>query len=461
MNARNAAVAPAPHQTPVNHAATNKGAVVISGNPRAEVAFSQPAILQPAVSYAGAGQAAIPQQSFIPAPIFVPTPSSVGRAYGKRRSHKVATAIGIILALVVAIALIFIFLVPWDRTITVDGRSMTAKAHTTLADLANSTPNTAKPGDLLAIDGSVITEGGGLPYTFTVNGTVEPNYDREVWQGDEIEIDDGEDKMEDFTEEVIEVAPPVVIEGTGAVHRYANTGSAGKGTKKVGAVSGIVQMHTESDPVTETMERFNVDTGGDKVIALTFDDGPWPTYTEQILQILGDNNAKATFFTVGNCIGKLKDTVKRASDAGHQICTHSWDHASGSGQGVNLDYMTDDEQREEIAKGMQAISDATGAEASKVVRVPGGNLSENTAKILREFATSEIGWNIDTNDWRRPGASVVSARIQAATPGDIILMHDGGGDRSQTVEALREALPILRGQGYRFITIDELLSTYA
>ena len=128
---------------------------------------------------------------------------------------------------------------------------------------------------------------------------------------------------------------------------------------------------------------------------------------------------------------------------------------------MNLDYMTDDEQREEISKGIEAISRVTGEEASKVIRVPGGNLSENTARILSEFATSEMGGNIDTNDWRKPGAQAIFSALLQATPGDIILMHDGGGDRSQTIQALRDALPALAEQGYRFITIDELLANYS
>jgi peptidoglycan/xylan/chitin deacetylase (PgdA/CDA1 family) len=76
------------------------------------------------------------------------------------------------------------------------------------------------------------------------------------------------------------------------------------------------------------------------------------------------------------------------------------------------------------------------------------------------YITAEVGWNIDTEDWRRPGASTIAARILKATNGNIVLMHDGGGDRSQTVEALRTALPQLVEQGYTFVTIDELL-TYA
>ena len=72
--------------------------------------------------------------------------------------------------------------------------------------------------------------------------------------------------------------------------------------------------------------------------------------------------------------------------------------------------------------------------------------------------SAEIGWDIDSQDWRRPGSAAIANQIKSAWPGAIILMHDGGGDRSQTVEALKDALPYLKEQGYRFVTIDELMS---
>ena len=78
-------------------------------------------------------------------------------------------------------------------------------------------------------------------------------------------------------------------------------------------------------------------------------------------------------------------------------------------------------------------------------------------KNIGPLIKAEIGWNIDSSDWRRPGADAIAKQIEDAWPGAIVLMHDGGGDRSQTIEALKKALPRLKDQGYRFITIDELL----
>ena len=79
-------------------------------------------------------------------------------------------------------------------------------------------------------------------------------------------------------------------------------------------------------------------------------------------------------------------------------------------------------------------------------------------RAIGQKATAETGWDIDSQAWRRPGPAAIANQIKSAWPGAIILMHDGGGDRSQTVEALKDALPYLKEQGYRFVTIDELMS---
>lgn len=400
-------------------------------------------------------------REFKPSPILVPVPNPVGRSKIRKEKQRRKRMVALSAAAIVVLAILILFLFPWDRTITINGQEFTVKAHTTLQQATDAKGISVEPGDLLAIDGSLIEAGAGTPYTFNVNGSPEPDHDYELKQGDIVEVSDGVDITEEYTEETVETSAPVVFDGVGAVHEFTGEGQPGTSLRKIGAISGITIDAVQTEPTTETMKKYNIDSGDDKVIALTFDDGPWKDQTTQVLDVLAENNAKATFFTVGERIAGLEDVIKRAHDEGHQICTHTWDHASGSGQGVNLDYMTDDEQREEISKGLEAISRVTGEEASKVIRVPGGNLSENTARILSEFATSEMGWNIDTNDWRKPGAQAIFSALLQATPGDIILMHDGGGDRSQTIQALRDALPALAEQGYRFITIDELLANYS
>lgn len=363
-----------------------------------------------------------------------------------------------IIAVVAVAAVVFVAMYPWPCTVNVNGTDQEATIHTTYEEAIRQQMRFLTPGNLLAVDGSLLEEGGGTPFTLYVNGVALTDAHGTVSANDTIVVENGADVVEDFTEETVEVMPPVLMEGRGAVHRYAKVGVPGYSLRRTGSVSGIVYEEATEYQGAEVVHNFNVDTHGDKVIALTFDDGPWHEYTEQILDILQENEAKATFFTVGNRVAGLADVVKRAYEAGNQICTHSWDHAAGAGQGVNLGYMSAAEQLDEVLNGYAAIAEATGHEASQVIRVPGGNFSEGTASILAGIVTAEIGWNVDTNDWQKPGANVVYDRIMQAEPGNIILLHDGGGDRSQTVEALRNALPKLREAGYRFITIDELLA---
>lgn len=148
------------------------------------------------------------------------------------------------------------------------------------------------------------------------------------------------------------------------------------------------------------------------------------------------------------------------ANEGHEIATHTWDHAAGSGKGVSLNLMSTAERQEEVQKGMDAIKNVTNKDASVYFRAPGGNFNDSVANDLRSMVQGEIGWNIDTEDWRRPGVDTITSRIKSAGPGEVILMHDGGGDRSQTVAALREALPYLKSQGYKFVTISELIEAY-
>lgn len=98
-----------------------------------------------------------------------------------------------------------------------------------------------------------------------------------------------------------------------------------------------------------------------------------------------------------------------------------------------------------------------GYQVSHVMRAPGGNYYGPMVETLASHVTAEFAGDVDTLDWSRPGVDAIVQRILSVQPGQIVLMHDGGGDRSQTVEALRIALPQLKEQGYRFVTVDEML----
>lgn len=375
----------------------------------------------------------------------------------KRRAHK-----GLIAACVVGAACIFAVIAFAVVTlspiqVTVNGEDISLGGDKTVAEAVEASSVEPHAGNLISVKGDVLEEGAGLPYTAFVNGD-EADSSQKLSSGDVITITDGADQEESSTVTEEELPYSASIEGVGAVHILDTQGANGIKSVKVGDISGETAEEVTQEPTNVVCRELNIDTAGEKVIALTFDDGPNSVYTTEILDILADNNVKATFFTVGeNITGDNVEIVKRAASEGHQISTHSYDHAAGSGQGVNLSYMTAKEQISEIKKGYKAIKEATGTDANTIIRTPGGNFPESVIANLSPYITAEIGWNIDTNDWQRPGADVIASRILQAGSGDIVLMHDGGGDRSQTVSALKSALPQLIEKGYKFVTIEELL----
>ena len=369
-------------------------------------------------------------------------------------------AIGIMAVLIVAIGIgVFLVLNPPTFDITVNGAKHTVSNGTTINKLIDDGLASPKAGNLLAVDASVITEGGGDRFAATLNGEATTDGSKKLKKNDSIDIANGADVTEDYDSSTEEIPFERVEDNNywnGSLHVFID-GQNGVRTTKTGKVSGKTVTEDTTPAVNEEYRIYTANTGDDKVIALTFDDGPWKDTTAEILDVLKENDAHATFFTIGNQIADHADVVKRAYDEGNEICTHTWDHAAGSGQGVNLTYMSADEQIQEVQKGFDAIKQVIGTEPSHIMRAPGGNFKGSIIWTLQPYIDAEIGWNVDTEDWRRPGADTIASRILKAKPGNVILMHDGGGDRSQTVEALKKALPQLKQEGYKFVTVSELL----
>ena len=382
----------------------------------------------------------------------------------RRRRRRLWPVILLIAVVVVAGVGVNLFLNPPFFKVSVNGAEQSVSAGMTVQGCIDEGLAAPSAGNLMAVDGSVAQEGGGSAFTATVNG--EPAEGSTVLKsGDQVQIDDGADVEEDYTETTEAVAHGTSGTDYSTLSSYYNgsihvmsAGEDGEKTIKTGNVSGKTAETVTKEPVDAGYSSYTVNTNGEKVIALTFDDGPWPTTTSEILDILKENGAHATFFQIGNQVANMADVEKRIVEEGNQVGTHTWDHASGSGQGVNLTYMTADEQREEITKGFDAIESVLGTSVTHIMRAPGGNYYGSLVDNLSDLVTAEIGWDLDTEDWSRPGASAIEQVILSVEPGQVILMHDGGGDRSQTVEALRTALPQLIAQGYKCVTIDELMS---
>lgn len=188
----------------------------------------------------------------------------------------------------------------------------------------------------------------------------------------------------------------------------------------------------------------------EKVIALTIDDGPWPKTTLEMLDICKQNNVKVTFFWVGNALQANPEIAKRVVAEGHAIGNHTWHHWYR-----NMDVAT---AKSEIERTNDLIYKTTGVKTS-FFRPPGGYLNNGLAAYAKNKQNSVVLWSVtsaDTDPRAKPQAFVRNV-LKGAKPGAIVLMHDGGGNRERTVKALPEIISGLKQQGYRFVTVPELL----
>jgi peptidoglycan/xylan/chitin deacetylase (PgdA/CDA1 family) len=177
-----------------------------------------------------------------------------------------------------------------------------------------------------------------------------------------------------------------------------------------------------------------------KVVYLTFDDGPTAT-TTTLLDLLARHRAKATFFALGNNVVERPRTAARAVREGHAVENHSWSHPRLTG----LDWAAFYRQ---ISKTNTAIKAATN-DAPECLRAPYGAYDGGTLLRADRFGLRMIQWSVDSRDWSRPGAKAIVRNVLSnVRNGSIVLLHDGGGNRQQTIDAVRILLPELRERGY-------------
>jgi peptidoglycan/xylan/chitin deacetylase (PgdA/CDA1 family) len=178
-----------------------------------------------------------------------------------------------------------------------------------------------------------------------------------------------------------------------------------------------------------------------RAVVLTFDDGPEPTYTPQVLDLLAEHGVRAMFFVCGEMVSYFPDLVRRAADEGHLVGNHTWTHPE-------LPKQSEAKIKDEMGRTSEIIEKATGT-APAWFRAPYGSWNAYTFRLGAEMGMEPLAWYVDTLDWSEPGTGkIVRSVLGGLGPGRIILSHDGGGVRKQTVAALREYLPQLTDLGY-------------
>jgi peptidoglycan-N-acetylglucosamine deacetylase len=263
----------------------------------------------------------------------------------------------------------------------------------------------------------------------------ETTADQRVRAGDRIVVREGADAIENVVRRKVEIIgtglPPVE-------DRIWTADRTGFDEVDVGELSG------------EIVSRSNVSAAGavhpeaGMVVALTFDDGPDPRWTPAVLQILHDENIKATFCPIGYLAQRHPDLVKAEFDAGHTICDHSMHHI------LQLPSRPHPQIVDEVLQGADVIRAITGQNPI-FYRPPGGNLNQDIIDTAHQRGLRVLKWGVDPHDYLKPPAPVILARITAKIgPGSVVLLHDGGGDRSQTVAMLKQLIDELKARGFAF-----------
>ena len=335
-----------------------------------------------------------------------------------------------------------------DIHVTVDGVRFTVPSGTNIAHLSESGQLRATQGALLAVDGSVIEPAGGQPATVKRNGVwVGP--DQRLYDGDVVEGTNGTDTVEPMVLSKEPIQFETKFEGTGSVMRLAQPGSVGVREVQTGRVSGKVAGGKVLLPASDMVIRRTSPRPSEKLIALTFDDGPWPGHTDRILDILKRQGVHATFFMQGASVKNAPELAKRVAEEGHLIGNHSLSHK-------RLTKQKPKEIRRQITGGAKTIRAATGVQPVWF-RPPYGAINADVWKQTRQLRLKVALWDVDTRDWSRPGTKqIIRTAEKNARPGAIILMHDGGDDRRQTIAALPKIIRDLKAKGYVFVTLEEL-----
>ena len=357
-------------------------------------------------------------------------------------------------ARVVLVALLLGIVVPYTHQgfaamgVTVDGAEISLPRGATVEDALAYCGGARNGRVRSAVDHDILAESASRPCSVFVNGQ-RAMLSASLHNGDEITTVPGDDVLEPLVREAVEVEVPARTIGTGTVAKVVVPGTPTVLSVSKGALSGET-VATETVSVGTPAVVRMVPEAGVPVVALTFDDGPWPGQTEQVLAILQERNVPATFFMLGMRVERAPDLARSVVNAGHLVGNHTYWH-------VNLSAVAPDVAHWEIEATNQLILETTGVRPGWI-RAPGGNLGGPATAYIAQEGMRHALWNVDPQDWNEGQApeDLAWSVISAARPGSVIVLHDGGGDQATTIAALPLIIDGLRYYGYEFVTLDEL-----
>ncbi|MEV6425548.1 polysaccharide deacetylase family protein [Streptomyces sp. NPDC051662] len=239
---------------------------------------------------------------------------------------------------------------------------------------------------------------------------------------------------------VIGAALGLTMLATGASVWVTQAGTAGASSPKATAPNA---PRPDVKPVSAAIAHASEE--GERGLNITIDDGPDPVWTPQMLDLLRKYEVKATFCMVGTQAQAHPDLVKKVVAAGHRLCDHTVSHNTA------MDKDSQTYQSKQILDAERMITKASGGVRPMYYRAPGGAFTPYSRELAASRGMRPLGWNVDTKDFELPGTDAIVATVERElSNGPTLLFHDAGGDRTQTVEALRRLLPRLKEQGYSF-----------
>lgn len=310
---------------------------------------------------------------------------------------------------------------PSAATVSVDGRTVPMAGLDTVGAALSRTGTQIPTGRLLSVARRRPLGSDSEPGRLLVNGGP-GDLARPLHPGDRI----------------LTVAGPDALEGTRAV--YLPVPVSRTATLLVGGRPGrtrVVQGEVSGEVVSRTLVARPV--GGHLpspgAVALTFDDGPDPVWTPRVLAALARAHAHATFCLIGRQAARYPALVRAIVAGGHALCNHTWDHDE------QLPHRSRAQVVAEMARAQTAITRASGGVAPRLFRAPGGAWSPAVEQTARDLGLTPLTWTVDPRDWARPGVgAVLAVTLGRLSTGGVVLLHDGGGPRDQTLAALDQLL---------------------
>jgi peptidoglycan/xylan/chitin deacetylase (PgdA/CDA1 family) len=361
---------------------------------------------------------------------------------GPRRGF-VALAVSVTVLSAVAFLLVPTGQLNSRSLVQVNGLTYSLPPSTPVTALAAVSALAARPGSSLDLTGDVIGLAAGAPVGREISGAP-LEADSVLTDGSQVLIRHGEHRLESIERKTETVPFETIFKGNGAVVSLTHAGAAGMREDYEGASSGkqaaalvliapknaVVQCSATAKP-------------GQKLVALTFDDGPG-TYTQAVLDALAAKHVPGTFFMLGSCAAGAQAMVKKVKAAGHEVENHTWSHPV-------LTQLTPERIHSEISRTNAVIG------GSRFLRPPWGTYDAVVAAQARSMGLRLVLWTVDTLDWKYPSVDSIMSYVRAETkPGAIILMHDGGKSRSQTVAAIPVVVDWLLANGYSLTTVEKL-----